>query len=116
MLPYIYIRRKNIHIIDILQTFVCLDQISRFLSKIGSQKKNVLFVCTKRQFSTIIQDCALKSNAYYVNRRWLGGMLTNWATMKICVKNLKLLNQQSTEYDFLLILIYMYFGLFFFCY
>lgn len=99
MVPYIYGRRKNIHIIDILQTFVCLDKTSRFLFQIGSQKKNVLFVCTKRQFSSIVQDCALRSNSYYVNKRWLGGMLTNWSTMQICVENLKLLNKQSTESD-----------------
>nr|UXD06230.1 ribosomal protein S2 [Eutreptia sp. CCAC 1914B] len=100
MVPYIYGRRKNIHIIDILQTFVCLDKISRFLFKIGSEKKNVLFVCTKRQFSSIVQECALRSNSYYVNKRWLGGMLTNWSTIQICVENLKLLNKQSTEGNF----------------
>jgi small subunit ribosomal protein S2 len=101
MVPYIYGRKKNIHIIDILQTFVCLDKISRFLFTIGSQNKKVLFVCTKRQFSSIVQDCALRSNSYYINKRWLGGMLTNWSTMRICIENLKLLNQQSMEFVFI---------------
>jgi small subunit ribosomal protein S2 len=97
MAPYIYSRRKDIHIIDVLQTFVCLDSVSQFLFKIGAENKNLLFVCTKRQFSFIVQDCARKCNAYYVSRRWLGGMLTNWSTMEVCIKNLKVLNEKSTK-------------------
>jgi small subunit ribosomal protein S2 len=99
MAPYIYSRRKDIHIIDVLQTFVCLDSVSQFLFKIGAENKNLLFVCTKRQFSFIVQDCALKCNAYYVSRRWLGGMLTNWSTMEVCIKNLKFLNEKSTKQE-----------------
>jgi small subunit ribosomal protein S2 len=97
MSPYIYSRKKDIHIIDVLQTFVCLDSVSQFLFNIGSENKNLLFVCTKRQFSFIVQDCASKCNAYYVSRRWLGGMLTNWSTMEVCIKNLKVLNEKSTK-------------------
>ena len=59
--------------------------------------KTVLFVGTKRQFGTIIESCAVASNSHYVNQRWLGGMLTNWATMKVCIENLQTLNKQEED-------------------
>lgn len=49
-----------------------------------------LFVGTKRQFSSVIEDCALSCDSHYVNQRWLGGMLTNWSTIKTCIENLQL--------------------------
>lgn len=100
MAPYIYGQRQNVHIIDILQTFICLEEASSFLFKMGKQKKNILFVGTKRQFSSIIEGCAMKTNSYYVNHRWIGGLLTNWSTMKVCVENLRWLTQKDSEYDF----------------
>lgn len=97
MAPYIYGQRQNVHIIDILQTFICLEEASSFLFKMGKQKKNILFVGTKRQFSSIIEGCAMKTNSYYVNHRWIGGLLTNWSTMKVCVENLRWLTQKDSE-------------------
>lgn len=95
MSPYIYGKRNGIHIIDILQTFICLDEVSNFLYKIGKENKTILFICTKSQFSSIIEESAKKSNSFFVNKRWLGGMLTNWSTMKLCIKNLKELTEQQ---------------------
>jgi len=95
--PYIYGKRNGIHIIDVLQTFICLDEASKFLFKVGKEKKKVLFVGTKPQFGSIIEDCALKCNAHYVNKRWLGGMLTNWSTMEVCIENLKFLDKQEKD-------------------
>ncbi len=51
----------------------------------------MLFVCTKKQFSSIVQDCAHESGSFFVTQRWLGGMLTNWLTIKKCIANLQIL-------------------------
>nr|AEW12930.2 ribosomal protein S2 [Colacium vesiculosum] len=95
MRPYIYCERDGIHIIDLLQTIVCLEKACNFLSNASKKKKSFLFVGTKPQFSAIIQSCALSCNAHYVTERWLGGMLTNWFTMESCIKKLKILSEQE---------------------
>jgi len=97
MAPYIYGERNGIHIIDILQTLICLKDTTNYLSKVGKENKTVLFVGTKRQFGPIIESCAQTSNSHYVNQRWLGGMLTNWSTMKVCIENLQTLNKQEED-------------------
>lgn len=97
MAPYIYGERQGVHIIDVLQTFVCLEEASNFLFKMSKQKKNILFVGTKRQFSSIIEDCANRTNSHYINQRWIGGLLTNWSTMKICVEKLRWLTEKESE-------------------
>lgn len=97
MSQYIYGKRNGIHILDVLQTFICLDELSSVLYKIGKERKKVLFVCTKIQFSAIIANNASKCNASFVNKRWLGGMLTNWSTMKVCINNLQTLIDQEND-------------------
>ena len=88
---YIYGERNGIHIIDLLQTLICIKKVCAFLSRSSKEKKSILLVSTKRQFTNVIENCAKMSNSYYVNQRWLGGMLTNWKTIKICIDNLQLL-------------------------
>ena len=95
MEPFIYGERNGIHIIDIVQTLSCLEEISEFLTKEASQGKTILFVVTKRQAAPIIQTAAIESNSYYVNQRWLGGMLTNWSTMTTCIDKLKTIEKQD---------------------
>jgi small subunit ribosomal protein S2 len=95
MAPYIYGERNKIHIIDILQTTVCLEKACKFLFKAGKNNKTILFVGTKRQASKNIKLSALKCKAHYVNQRWLGGMLTNWSTMRTCVSKLRQLEQED---------------------
>ena len=95
MEPFIYGERNGIHIIDIVQTLSCLEEISEFLTKEASQGKTILFVGTKRQAAPIIQTAAIESNSYYVNQRWLGGMLTNWSTMTTCIDKLKTIEKQD---------------------
>jgi|TARA_B110000305_G_scaffold194404_1_gene218448 small subunit ribosomal protein S2 len=95
MEPFIYGERNGIHIIDIVQTLSCLENITDFLTKEASQGKTILFVGTKRQAAPIIQTAAIESNSYYVNQRWLGGMLTNWATMTTCIDKLKTIEKQD---------------------
>nr|YP_002600951.1 ribosomal protein S2 [Pyramimonas parkeae]ACJ71134.1 ribosomal protein S2 [Pyramimonas parkeae] len=89
MEPFIYGERNGIHIIDIVQTLSCIEKISEFLTQEKKKGKTILFVGTKRQAAPVIQTAAINSNSHYVNQRWLGGMLTNWATMKTCIEKLR---------------------------
>lgn len=97
MAPFIYGERNGIHIIDILQTLVSLEEISKFLTEQSAQKKTILFVGTKRQAAPIIEITARACNANYVNQRWLGGMLTNWTTMNLCIEKLKRIEKQEED-------------------
>jgi small subunit ribosomal protein S2 len=95
MEPFIYGERNGLHIIDIVQTLACLEEISEYLTQESSKGKTILFVGTKRQAAPVIQTAAIESNSYYVNQRWLGGMLTNWATMTTCINKLKSIEKQD---------------------
>nr|YP_010904270.1 ribosomal protein S2 [Catenella fusiformis]WCH57521.1 ribosomal protein S2 [Catenella fusiformis] len=97
MFPYIYTERNGIHIIDLVQTAQLLTDAYEFTRNCASEGKKFLFVGTKRQAAGIIAQEALRSNSYYVNQRWLGGMLTNWATIKSRVGRLKALEEQETS-------------------
>ena len=77
MAPYIYAERNGIHIIDLIQTYSHLKQVSQFLTESASQGKTFLFVGTKKQATRLIAKAALQCDSFYVNQRWLGGMLTN---------------------------------------
>ena len=89
MAPYILVKRKGIHIIDIIKTRESLDYACKFLESTIAKQTSILFVGTKYQASETIRRVALESESHYVNQRWLGGMLTNWNTMKKCIKNLR---------------------------
>ncbi len=86
---YIYGSRNNIHIIDLSQTVPLLDQALKMVSDTVAGGGRLLFVGTKRQASEIIADAAKRSAQYYVNARWLGGMLTNWNTISKSIKRLR---------------------------
>jgi small subunit ribosomal protein S2 len=100
MFPYIYSEVNNIHILDLIQSATLLKEAMRYLELASSENKKVLFVGTKRQATTLIAQEAKRSNSYYVNHRWLGGMLTNWATMKERIATLKDLEKQEAEGTF----------------
>ena len=100
MFPYIYSEVNNIHILDLIQSATLLKKAMRYLETAASQNKTVLFVGTKRQATTLIAQEAKRSNSYYVNHRWLGGMLTNWSTMKERIEKLKDLEKQESEGTF----------------
>ena len=89
MKPFIYTQKDNIHIIDLIDTYFRLNQVSKFLSEISSQGQTVLFVGTKKQASKLIEKAAIESDSYYVNEKWLGGMLTNWQTIQLSIQKLK---------------------------
>ena len=95
MFPYIYTERNGIHIIDLVQTAQLLNQACEFVKKCSQEGKTFLFLGTKRQAAGIIEHEAKKSNSFYVNQRWLGGMLTNWVTIKARVDRLNELEQKE---------------------
>lgn len=89
MLPYIYTEKNGIHIIDLVKTSILLTEAYQVVKKAALQGKKFLFLGTKRQASNIIKKEAERCNSYYVNQRWLGGMLTNWITIKSRIEKLK---------------------------
>jgi small subunit ribosomal protein S2 len=93
MAAYIYGTRNNIHIIDLAQTVPLLHRALEAVSATVSQGGRVLFVGTKRQASEPIMSAAKRSAQYYVNARWLGGMLTNWKTISRSIQRLRELDQ-----------------------
>ena len=99
---YIFGERNGIHIIDLQQTVNSFRNALEVVKKFSSQNKNILFVGTKRQASEIISNSAIKCEQYYINNRWLGGMLTNWDTIQNSIKRLKdlevVLEEQSFTY------------------
>ena len=96
MFPYIYSEVNNIHILDLIQSATLLKKAMRYLEIAASKNEKVLFVGTKRQATTLIAQEAIRSNSYSVNHRWLGGMLTNWTTMKERIAKLKDLENQES--------------------
>ena len=97
MFPYIYTERNNIHILDLIQSAQLLKEANSYLESAAHDNKTFLFIGTKRQASNLIAQEAKRCNSYYVNHRWLGGMLTNWVTLKNRITRLKLLEQQEAE-------------------
>ncbi len=95
MEPYIYGARNGIHVLDLRQTVPMLNTALQAVREIVGGGGRVLFVGTKRQASEQIADAAKRCGQYYVNHRWLGGMLTNWRTITASIRRLK-------EYDDLL--------------
>ena len=89
MAPYIFGERNKIHIINLENTLPMYNDAANFLGKLASKKGTVLFVGTKRAAQEAIKEAALRCNMPYVNRRWLGGMLTNYKTVKASIKRLK---------------------------
>ena len=88
MKRYIYTERNKVYIIDLQKTVKELEIACNFISKVASEGGDILFVGTKKQASESIKEEALRCNMYYVNTRWLGGMLTNFKTIKTRVDRL----------------------------
>lgn len=92
---YIYTARNGVHIIDLVQTAQLMEEAYTYMRTAAEQGKKFLFVGTKRQAAGIIAQEASRCGAYYVNQRWLGGMLTNWETIKTRVERLKDLERRE---------------------
>jgi len=95
MAPYIYTSRNGEHIIDLVQTAELMDNAYNYMRTQSEQGKKFLFVGTKRQAAGIIAQEALRCGSHYINQRWLGGMLTNWATIKTRAERLKDLERRE---------------------
>ncbi|MCP2730605.1 30S ribosomal protein S2 [Limnofasciculus baicalensis] len=94
---YIYTSRNGVHIIDLVQTAQLMEDAYTYMRTASEQGKKVLFVGTKRQAAAIIAQEATRCGSYYVNQRWLGGMLTNWETIKTRVERLKDLERRDSS-------------------
>ena len=92
--PYIFGARNNIHIIDLAQTVPLLHQALKAVSDTVAKGGRVLFVGTKRQAAEPIAEAARRCAQYYINSRWLGGMLTNWKTISASIQRLRKLDEQ----------------------
>ncbi len=101
MLPYIFAEKKGIHIIDLNKTVDGLQEASAALKQIAKAGKKIMFVATKKQAKEIVSECAMKVNMPFATERWLGGMLTNFNTVRKSVKKMqsieKMLNDGSAE-------------------
>ncbi|MCL6436928.1 MAG: 30S ribosomal protein S2 [Leptolyngbyaceae cyanobacterium HOT.MB2.61] len=95
MAPFIYTSRNGVHIIDLVQTAKLMDEAYHYVRNASEQGKRFLFIGTKRQAAGIVAQEAARCGAYYVNQRWLGGMLTNWVTIKTRVERLKELERRE---------------------
>ena len=97
MKPFIFMSRNGIHIIDLKKTQELLAAASNAISQISSEGKRVLFVGTKKQASQVVQEEALRCRQFYVCERWLGGMLTNFTTIRKSVKRLTNIEKMETD-------------------
>ena len=100
MAEYIFQARNGIHIIDLQKTSKKLDEAYKFVKEQAEEGKTVLFVGTKKQAQECVKDAAIKCNMYYVDQRWLGGMLTNFKTIEGRIQRLKDLEVMSTDGTF----------------
>lgn len=89
MAPYIFGERNKIHIINLEHTLPMFNEATNFLGKLAAKEGKILFVGTKRAAQEVIKEAAIRCGMPYVNRRWLGGMLTNFKTVRASIKRLK---------------------------
>ena len=94
MRPYIFGERNQIHIINLEKTLPLFEDACNFLGSVSANGGNVMFVGTKRQASKVVREAATRSASPYVDHRWLGGMLTNFKTVRNSIKRLKELDEQ----------------------
>src|SRR5512146_3429243 len=97
MKEYIFGERNGIYIIDLQKTLKMFKEASKFVQDLTADGKLLLFVGTKRQAQDAIAEEAQRCSMYYVNQRWLGGLLTNWATIQKSIKRLRELDDMATD-------------------
>jgi small subunit ribosomal protein S2 len=100
MLPYIFAEKKGIHIIDLNKTTECLQETAAALKQVARSGKKILFVGTKKQAKDIVTECAQRVNMPYVTERWLGGMLTNFNTVRKSVKKMQSIEKMLGDGSF----------------
>jgi small subunit ribosomal protein S2 len=100
MLPYIFAEKKGIHIIDLNKTVEGLQETAAIMKQMAKAGKKILFVATKKQAKEIVTECAQKVNMPYVTDRWLGGMLTNFNTVRKSVKKMQSIEKMLNDGTF----------------
>ena len=100
MKPFIFGARNKVHIINLEKTVPLFNEALAVLANAASKKGKILFVGTKRAAGDAVKEAALSCDQFYVNHRWLGGMLTNWKTVRQSIKRLKDLEAQSQDGTF----------------
>ena len=100
MLPYIFAEKKGIHIIDLNKTVECLQETAAVMKQIARSGKKILFVGTKKQAKDIVNECARRVNMPFVTERWLGGMLTNFNTVRKSVKKMQSIEKMLNDGSF----------------
>lgn len=100
MLPYIFAEKKGIHIIDLNKTTECLNETAAALKQIARSGKKILFVGTKKQAKDIVNECARRVNMPFVTERWLGGMLTNFNTVRKSIKKMQSIEKMLGDGSF----------------
>ena len=97
MAPYIFMERKGIHIIDLNRTLECMDRAANAMRAIARSGRKILFVATKKQARDIVANAAQSVDMPYVTDRWLGGMMTNFATIKRSVKKMQSIERMLAD-------------------
>ncbi len=100
MAPYIFTERNGIYIIDLQKTVKKAEEAYNFIREVSEAGKDVIFVGTKKQAQEAVKEEAERSNMYFVNHRWLGGMLTNFATIKTRINRLNKLDEMEQDGTF----------------
>ena len=100
MAPYIFTERKGIYIIDLQKTVKKVEECYNFLRDVAARGENILFVGTKKQAQEAMREEALRCNMFYVNERWLGGMLTNFKTIQTRINRLRKLEAMEADGTF----------------
>ncbi|MGN0145353.1 MAG: 30S ribosomal protein S2 [Clostridium sp.] len=100
MAPYIFTERNGIYIIDLQKTVKKAEEAYNFIKEVAADGKDILFVGTKKQAQEAIEEEAIRSNMHFVNNRWLGGMLTNFTTIKSRIKKLEDIEKMQEDGTF----------------
>lgn len=100
MAPYIFTERNGIYIIDLQKTVKKAEEAYNFVKQISEEGKDILFVGTKKQAQEAIKEEAIRSNMHFVNNRWLGGMLTNFSTIKGRIRKLEQIEKMQEDGTF----------------
>lgn len=100
MKPYIFMEKNGIHIIDLKKTIDAIEKVTKSVTDIVSTGKKMLFVGTKRQAKVVITEEAKRSNSHWVSERWLGGMLTNFSTIRKSVKRMQNIEKMESDGTF----------------
>ena len=100
MAPYIFTERNGIYIIDLQKTVKKAEEAYNFIKEVAADGKDILFVGTKKQAQEAIEEEAVRSNMHFVNNRWLGGMLTNFSTIKTRIKKMEEIEKMEEDGTF----------------